>query len=412
MKRVVITGIGSLTPLSDSFPGAWEAACRGASGVRALTKFDASGLPWSTAGEIRSLPARSVLDGRESRRYDPFVHYAVTAAMEALAAAGFVAGTPLPQYSGVIIGSGRGGISLLEQAWSALSSENRPHPGRRRISPSLMPATTISMAASAVMQKSGARGFCLGISNACASGSIAIGEAFRMISAGFPGPVVAGGSDAPVCRICVEGYGVSGALSKSAASCASRPFDRNRDGFVLAEGACVLILEDLAAARRRNAPVLAEIAGYANISDAGHQTQPSREGEERAIRRALASAGVAPSDIGLVFAHGTSTRVGDRTEAEALRSVFGERADAVPVTAVKSMTGHMLAGSSAFEVGCAAMSLHQGVIPPTINVQEQDPDCRIQLVRERRQTETEAALVNSFGFGGVNAALVLRRFRG
>ncbi|GAB4489332.1 MAG: beta-ketoacyl-ACP synthase II [Thermodesulfovibrionales bacterium] len=412
MQRVVITGIGAVTPLGDGFPGSWAAACSGFSGVRAITKFDASGLPWSTAGEIRGLPAHCALDEREKRRYDPFVHYAVSAAREALAAAGYGAGTPLPENSGVIIGSGRGGISMLEQAWNALSEENRPHPGRRRISPSLMPATTISMAASAVMQKAAVRGFCLGISNACASGAVAIGEAFRMISAGFPGPVAAGGSDAPVCRICVEGYGVSGALSKSAASCASRPFDRDRDGFVLAEGACVLILENLEAARRRNAPVLAELVGYANAADAGHQTQPSRDGEERAIRAALASAGVAPSDIGLVFAHGTSTRIGDRIEAESLRSVLGERADHVPVTAVKSMTGHMLAGSSAFEVGCAAMGLHDGVIPPTINVHEQDPECRIRLVRERSPAEAETALVNSFGFGGVNAALVLRRFRG
>lgn len=412
MNRVVITGIGSVTPLADTFPDSWAASCAGRSGVRGITRFDASLLPWRAAGEVSGSALHLCLDDREQRRLDPFARYAVVSAMEALASAGISPGSVVLENSGVVIGSSRGGISMLEHAWAALLDGTASPARRRRIAPSLMPATTISMAASAVAQKAGIRGSCLGISNACASGSIAVGEAYRMIRSGFPGPFIAGGTDAPVCRICIEGYGASGALSKKAGPSASRPFDRSRDGFVLSEGSCILVLEGMEAALRRSAPVLGEIVGYANASDAFHQTRPSADGEAHAIRTALASADTDPAGVDLLVAHGTSTIIGDRAEAAAIRAVFGEKSDRLPVTAVKSMTGHMLAGSSAFEIACAAMSLKQGVILPTINLQEQDASCGLHIVREKQEAEPKTAVVNSFGFGGVNSVLVLRRFRG
>ena len=415
MRRTVITGIGAVTPLGNTFVESWTAAKEGRSGIAPITKFDASRLRWKAAGEIKDFDPDSCLGSREVKRLDNFIHYAAAAAAEALKDSGLTneeGKSPDPGYlgsGGVIIGSSRGGISAIEKALLKL-----PEPsGSRlsRLSAFLMPSTTISMASSYIAQKFFIKGYCLGISNACASGSNAIGEAYRMIKAGFKGPVVAGGAEAPICRLCVAGYGATGALSKTRDFTASRPFSRSRDGFVLAEGACVLVLENLDAALKRGAAIYGEIAGYSNTADAVHQVKPSAEGEAEAMSSAIAEAGLGPKDIDYVSAHGTSTVMGDRAEAEALGKVLGDRASLVPVTAVKSLTGHMLAGSGALEAGFTLMTLRDKVIPPTINLEEGDNCCGLDVITEKKEAEVSTAISNSFGFGGVNAVLVLRSLR-
>ena len=272
-----------------------------------------------------------------------------------------------------------------------------------------MPATTISMAPSYIAQKLGIKGCCLGVSNACASGANAIGEAYRLIISGYKYPVLCGGAEAPLCGICFQGYGASGALSKINDSTASRPFDRTRDGFVLSEGACIMVLEEYTTARKRGAKVYGEITGYGNTCDSFHQTIPSAEGEARAISAAIEDAGLAAGDIDFINAHGTSTILGDKTETEAIKITFGKKACEIPVFSLKSMTGHMLAASGALEAAITMISMCEGTIPPTINLTERDPKCDLDIVTELRKADIEYAISNSFGFGGVNAVLVMKK---
>ncbi len=414
MIRVVITGIGAVTPLGNSFPVSWNAVKAGLSGIRTITKVSASRIKWRAAGELKEFRSEDYLGAKEALRLDPFVHYAVASAIMCAEDAGIIQPHVRPSHNdyltsaGVIIGSSRGGISSIETAFmdmqkSALNS------GSYRLSPYLMPATTISMAPSYIAQKLGIKGHCLAISNACASGSNAIGEAYRLLKNGFHGPVIAGGTDAPLCRLCIEGYGISRALSKAGPLYASRPFDIHRDGFVLSEGACTLALESLDTALKRKSKIYAEVIGYGNTVDAFHQTKPDLEGEIRALRFAITEAGLKPDDIDYINAHGTSTPIGDRVESEAILAVFGKKAGHIPVSAVKSMTGHMLAASGAFEAACTAMSLKEGVIPPTINIMEKDSQCNINLITEKSDHNIKTALSGSFGFGGVNSVLIFRK---
>jgi 3-oxoacyl-[acyl-carrier-protein] synthase II len=312
----------------------------------------------------------------------------------------------------VIIGSSRGGISTIEQA--VLKSDRTLNRGRktpnRCSSPYLMPSTTISMAASYAAQMLGMQGYCLGISNACTSGTNAIGEAYRLIKSGYQGPLFAGGAEAPVCRLCVEGYGASGTLSKNNSPAASRPFGRSRDGFVLSEGACILVLENLDNALKREAPVYGEIIGYSNMVDAFHQTRPDPHGEARTIMKAIMDSGLTPHVVDYLNTHGTSTGIGDLAEAAAIRIVFGERAGtSLLCSATKSLTGHMIAASGAFEAACTAMTLKKGLIPPTRH-DEKDPACTINIVTEQIRADVRIALTSSFGFGGVNAVLALKQY--
>lgn len=427
MSRVVITGIGAVTPLGNTFQESWEAAIAGRTGIGPITRFDAGQMRWKVAGELRGFDPGHFLGPKELRRTDPFVHYAVAAAVMAAEDAGlirtnrektgsYVERSVPASYlggGGVIMGSSRGGIITMEQAMlksSTLAERGGKSPFHVRPSPYLMPATTTGMAASYSARVLGTKGNCLGISNACSSGLNAVGEAFRLLRNGYGGPLLAGGSEAPICRTCVEGYGISGALSRREDFSASRPFTRTRDGFVLAEGACVLVLERLESAEMRNARVYGEIAGYANRTDALHQTRPDMRGEAVAIRQAIAEAGVLPEEIDYVNAHGTSTPLGDKAEAKALSLVLKDRTSYVPVSALKSMTGHMLAASGALETALTAMTLREGIIPPTLNVPEQDDCCHLFVTRETTQKKMRLAITNSFGFGGVNAVVVLKAF--
>ena len=414
MERVVITGIGAVTPLGNSFSDSWNSVKAGLSGIRTVTRVSASHMKWKAAGELRNFNAGNYLGYKELRRLDPFVHYAVASAIMSAEDAGLIHSDVQPPYDdyltsgGVIIGSSRGGISTLENAFmnmqnAALNVQSY------RLSPYLMPATTISMAASYTAQRLAIKGYCLGLSNACASGSNAIGEAYRLLKTGFKGPLIAGGTDAPLCMVCIEGYGRAGALSKTEPLFASRPFDRQRDGFVLSEGACTMVLENLDSALKRGARIYGEVIGYGNTVDAVHQTRPDLKGEIHALRSAMTDAGIKPSDIDYINAHGTSTPIGDRIESESILAAFGGKASHIPVSGIKSMTGHMLAASGAFEAACTVMSLREGLIPPTINIREKDSRCGINLVTEKINLPITTALSSSFGFGGVNAVLIFRK---
>jgi len=407
MKRVVITGIGAVTPLAATFDTSWESVKQGLSGISIITRVSDTKLKWKAAGEVHNLSSDSHLSAKESKSIDPFSLFAIVASSEAVECAGLISNNTNPLLqAGILMGSSRGGVTTMEKEFIKLSSKTASH---MRLSPFVMPMSTISSATSSVAMKLGIRGHCLGISNACSSGTNAIGEAFHMISNGLSKVLIAGGAEAPLCRLCIEGYGSSGALSKSDPEEASRPFDVRRNGFVLSEGACILVLEELESALRRNVPIIAEVIGYGNTCDASHPTKPSVEGEIMAMRTALHDAGISASDVDYVNAHGTSTILGDNVEAQAIKNVFGK--SLVPVSSVKSMTGHMLAASGAFETACTAMSLKQGFIPATINTRNIDSACSINLITEPTKASLDIAITNSFGFGGLNAVLVLKRFR-
>lgn len=393
MQRVVITGIGAVTPLGNSFPESWKALKAGQSGIREITRFDVSSLPWRLAGELKGFNPEMFLTKKEATRLDPFVQYAVAAAMMAAEDAGILH-SGFAKDTGIIIGSSRGGITTIER-------EIRRH----KPSSYLMPTTTVSMAASYVAQKLRIQGYCLGISNACASGASALGEAYRLVVSGSLKAILAGGSEAPISELCLKGYGIAGALSDMTSE-TPRPFDKERDGFVLAEGSCVIMLEDFEEAMKRGARIYGEIIGYSNTVDAYHMTRPSTEGEAKSIKEALRSAGLDPGDIDMINTHGTGTQIGDLVESDALRSVFGNRK--IPAVAIKSMTGHMLAASGAFEVAVTLLSIQEKLIPPTINTSEIDDRCMIQIFKESKEANIDIAISNSFGFGGINTVLVLK----
>ncbi len=384
VRRVAVTGIGAVSPLGNTFGESWESLKAGKSGLGPITRFDASGLKWKTAGELKGFDPGRFMPLKDIKRLDLFVHYAYAAAHMAFEDSGL--GMDTLGNAGIVMGSSRGGIGSLEEGVSG------------RPTAYLMSGTTVSMAASYAAGRLGIRGHILGVSNACSSGASAIGEAFRLIKQGVLDVVLAGGADAPLCGLCVRGYGASGALSRAGLS---RPFDRRRDGFVLSEGAAVLVLEDYGAALKRGARVYGEVVGYGNASDAYHQTVPHSDGQADAVRAALREAGVEPEDVGYISAHATSTPVGDMTEARTIASLFG----GVPVGTVKSMTGHMLGASGALEAAFALMVVHEGVLPPTPHLEE--PEYGLDYVLGLREQGVKIVVSNSFGFGGVNAVLVI-----
>ncbi len=413
MKRVVVTGIGAVTPLGNDFLNSWSAVKNGRSGIAEITRFDTKNIPWKMAGEIKSFDPSLYLTKKEIRTTDLFVQYAVAAAIMAAGDAGI---TPyiynfnennLTTHFAVIIGSSRGGIITIEKELRRLY-ENETKGSHLKLSPYLMPSSTIGIAASLVAQKLNIKGPCFGISCACSSGTVAIGEAYRMIKDGYVKFAITGGSEAPICKLCIAGYGSSGALSSIMGQSASRPFAKGRNGFVIAEGATILILEEYEHAINRGVEIYGEIIGYSNTTDAYHITKPALDGEVRTIMLALKEAGIPPEYIDYVCAHATSTPIGDATEANAIKIVFKNKLD-IPVSSIKSMTGHMLAGSGAFESACTLMSLKEGLIPLSLNAYDKDPECEINLNRENKAASLKYALSNSFGFGGMNAALIMKK---
>ncbi len=409
MRRVVVTGLSVITPLGSNVDKSWQRLKQGISGIKLLERQEFEGLGCRIGGEVTDFNPSVFLSQKEIQKWDPFVHYAVAAVSMALADAGL---DPTEFDNrlkpGIIIGSGRGGIrTITENIKRDLSG--------RRFSAYLMPATTPFMAAAAAAMKYNLRGPSLGISTACASGAHAIGEAFRWIRHGYAEIVVAGGAEAALCRTALGGYDAARALSRrnDTPEKASRPFDAGRDGFVVAEGAGTVVLESYESARARGARIQGEIIGYGQTTDAAHETRPEAEGEARAMEMALLDAGIRSENIGFISAHGTSTVIGDRVETAAIKKVFsGKAAGKVPVTANKSVTGHMLGAGGAVEAVFTLLSLKEGVIPPTINLENSDPECDLNYVTDgSRAVSAEVAMSNSFGFGGCNAVLVFRSNR-
>ncbi len=406
MRRVVITGMGVVSPVGVGVDAFWNALRDGMSGITRISKFDPASFPSQVAGEVRGFDPLAHLPRRDVVRTDTFIQYALTAANEAIAEANLkIDGQG--ERVGVSIGSGMGGVPWLIAAYDALRRE-----GPSGISPYAMPGYLPNMAAGWVSMRTGARGPIASATTACAAGTQAIGDAFRIIQRGDADVMLAGGTDALIHPVIVGCFCALRALSTAnvAPARASRPFDRNRDGFVLAEGAGILVLEALETAYARGAPVYAEVVGYGLTADAHHPTAPSNDGPARAIALALADAGLRPEDIDYINAHGTSTPHNDVNETTAIKRVFGEHARRVAVSSTKSMTGHLIGAAGAIEAVASVLALDKGLVPPTINYETPDPECDLDYVPNvSRPMPVRAAMSNSFAFGGTNAILVFKQ---
>lgn len=410
-KRVVVTGLGTVNPLGNSVLDSWKAACSGKSGIGPITRFDASEFRTRIAGEVRNLDALAFVSAKELRRIDLFILYALASADMAVADAGLDHPEDLGDRAGVIIGTGIGGLSTMEKEKGTLLSG-----GPKRISPFTIPAVLPNLAAGQVAIRHGARGPISCTVTACASGSNAVGDAFRAVADGYADVMIAGGTEAAVCPLTVAGFNAMRAIStrNDEPEKASRPFDRDRDGFVIGEGAGVLVLEELSRALDRRARIYAEVAGYATTSDAYHiaAPPPGHPGAVRAMELALRDARLLPSDIDYINAHGTSTPLNDLYEVEAILQVFGDRED-LAVSSTKSMTGHLLGAAGGVESVFTVLAVTESVLPPTVNLDRPEKECRIDFVpHASRKRDVRAALSNSFGFGGVNAVLAFRKFEG
>ena len=405
----MITGMAAITPLGNDLRTTWDGLLSGRSGVGGITKFDASGFPSRIAGEVRSFEPIRYMTAKDVQKTDPFIQYAIAAARMAIDDARLVLSPAALRLTGVLVGSGRGGVITNERNMIAFLAK-----GPRAVSPYYTPMTLVNMASGYIAMKLGALGPCLDVSTACATGTHAIGEAMKIIQRGAADIMIAGGSEAALTPLVLAGFCQARALSQrnDEPERASRPFDRLRDGFVLAEGAGVVVLEERGHAERRGATAYAELAGYGLSADAYHYTRPDPEGKgpALAVEAALADAGAAPEAIGYVNAHGTSTVPNDRIETLALRRVFGAHAKDLAVSSCKSMLGHMLGAAGAVEVAATALAVREGIIPPTINLETPDPECDLDYVpRSARRKDLTYALSSSLGFGGINAALVLKR---
>ena len=410
-RRVVITGLGALAPNGHSVEAFWDAISNGVSGIARITHFDPSEYRAQIAGELKGFDVAERLDRKEARRMDPFAQYALCSALEAVKDAGLKVHEE-PERIGVIYGSGVGGIGTLEAQHTNLMEK-----GPGRISPFFVPMMISDMAPGVVSIALGAKGPNYAVVSACASATHAIGSAFRLVQCGEADAMICGGAEAAVTPMCVGGFSSMRALStrNDAPTRASRPFDADRDGFVVGEGAGTLILEELTRARARGAQIYAEVLGTAYTGDAYDQVAmaPGGEGAARAMRLALENAGVPPERVDYINAHGTSTILGDPRETEAIKTVFGEHAYRLAVSSTKSMIGHLLGASGALETIASVLTIQHGLLTPTINLDRSDPECDLDYVpNTARPMEVRVALKNSFGFGGHNAVLVLGAYEG
>ncbi|MGH7307877.1 MAG: beta-ketoacyl-ACP synthase II [Candidatus Rokuibacteriota bacterium] len=419
-RRVVVTGLGALTPLGNTAEEFWAALASGRSGIGPISRFDAAEKDASghfryetrIAGEIRGFDPLRFVDKKEARRLDLFVHYAMAGSVMAVADAGLDVSKVDGTRFGVLIGSGIGGIQTL------LDGERvRLEKGPERVSPFIIPMLIVNMASGLVSMRFGAKGPNSAVVTACATGNHAIGDAFKIIQRGDADVMIAGGSEAIIVPLTIAGFCAMKAMStrNDEPEKASRPFDAARDGFVPSEGAGIVVLESLEHAQRRDARTYAEVVGYGMTADAHHMTAPDPEGDgsARAMQAALRDAGLDPSEVGYINAHGTSTPYNDRFETLAIKRVFGEHARRLAVSSTKSMTGHMLGAAGGVETIATVLSLHHGLLPPTINYETPDPDCDLDYVpNQARKLDVEVALNNAFGFGGTNATLAFRKFRG
>lgn len=407
-RRVVVTGLGLVTPLGTGVGKTWAAICAGQSGIGRITRFDPTGYDAQIAGEVKDFDPAQFIEKKEIKKMDTFIHYAVGAALMAVDDAGLKVAPEEAAQVGVYIGSGIGGLGSIEHYHEVLKEK-----GPGRVSPFFIPMTIINLASGQVAIRIGAKGPNSCAVTACATGNHCIGDAFRLIQRGDADVMVAGGAEAAVTPLGVAGFAAAKALSfrNDEPARASRPFDKDRDGFVLGEGAGVVVLEEFDHARRRGARVYAELIGYGMNSDAYHITAPPEEGEGavRCMELALKDAHIAKDQIGYINAHGTST-MADAIETRAIKTVFGEQAYRIPVSSTKSMTGHLLGAAGGIEAVFSILALHHGLLPPTINLENPDPACDLDYVPNKaRSAAIQAALSNSFGFGGVNACLIFKR---
>jgi len=409
-RRVAITGIGIVSPLGIGVRKNWEALLRGESGIGPITRFDASRYSTRIAGEVRNFDPLQFIDRKEARKMDLFIQMALAAAALAVEDSGIAPALLEGDRTGVYIGSGIGGLSTIEECHKTLLER-----GPDRVSPFFLVSIIINEAAGQVSIRYRSRGPNSSTATACATSTHSIGDSFRIIARGDADRMLAGGTEAPITPLGVAGFCALRALStrNDEPTKASRPFDARRDGFVMSEGAGILLLEELTAARRRGARVYAEIVGYGMNGDAYHVTAPAEDGAGAigVMRRALADAGVGPEEVGYINAHGTSTPYNDKVETMAIKEVFGAHAGRIGVSSTKSMTGHLLGAAGALEAGVTALCLANQVMPPTINYEFPDPECDLDYVpNAARPAEIRYALSNSFGFGGTNACLVLKKF--
>lgn len=409
-RRVVITGVGLVSPLGIGTQLNWDALCAGKSGIGEVTKFDSTDFPSRIAGEVKGFDPLQFVEKKDVKKMDIFIQYAIAAAQFAMADANLVIAPETAHRVGVFIASGIGGFTTIEREHRALLKG-----GPRKISPFFIPSAIINLASGQVSIRFGAKGPNSATCTACTASAHAIGDAYEIIRRDDADAMIAGGSEAAICAMGMGGFAALRALStrNDEPERASRPFDRGRDGFVLGEGSGILVIEELEHAIRRGAAIYAEIVGYGMSADAYHVTAPSENGEGaiRVMETAIRKAGIRPEQVDYINAHGTSTPYNDRLETKAIKACFGEHARTVAISSTKSMTGHLLGASGGLEAGIAALAVRHQLIPPTINLDDSDPDCDLDYVpHHARKATIRYALSNSFGFGGTNGALLFKQY--
>jgi 3-oxoacyl-[acyl-carrier-protein] synthase II len=410
-RRVVVTGVGLVTPLEIGTEASWEALRAGRSGVGPITQFDATAFSCRIAGEVKGFDPARYIEKKEIKKMGRFIQFAIAAADCALGSSGLKVTPENAEQVGVYIGSGIGGFEVIEREHQTLLEQ-----GPRRISPFFIPATIVNLASGQVSIRSGAKGPNSATATACTTSAHSIGDSFRIIQRGEADAMICGGTEACITPMGIGGFAAMRALStrNDEPERASRPWDRDRDGFVVGEGAGMLILEELEFARKRNARILAEMVGYGMSADAFHVTAPPDDGDGayRVMRNALRDAGLAPEQVQYVNAHGTSTEVGDRIETEALKRAFGSHAYQLAISSTKSMTGHLLGGAGGLEAGITVLAIRDQIAPPTINLENPDVGCDLDYVpNHARSMKIDYALSNSFGFGGTNGCLIFKRYQ-
>jgi 3-oxoacyl-[acyl-carrier-protein] synthase II len=408
-RRVVITGLGAITPLATGVEESWRKLCQGKSGVARITKFDPSGFNVQIAAELKNFNPEDFLDKKKIRRTDPFIQYALVAARMAIDDAGLTINEGNASRVGVVLGSCAGGMNMYEKNLFALRDG-----GAEKVSPFFIPGFIANMAVGEVSMDFGARGPSKCVITACATGNNCIGDAFRLIQYDEADAMIAGGSDAYILPIAIAGFDRMRALSRrnNEPEKASRPFDKDRDGFIIGEGAGVVILEEMEAAVRRGAKIYAELIGYGSNIDSFHITEPDWENQARCLKLAMSDAAISSADVDYINAHGTSTILNDISETKAIKAALGEHSKKVPISSNKSMFGHLLGAAGAVEAIFTILTIRDGIIPPTINYDTPDPECDLDYVPNiARKTQVNIALSNSFGFGGVNTTLAFRKFK-
>ncbi|HSG93744.1 MAG TPA: beta-ketoacyl-ACP synthase II [Methylotenera sp.] len=406
-RRVVVTGLGVVSPVGIGVKTAWDNLIAGKSGIAQITKFDASAFASTIAGEVKDFNAEDFIPAKDARRMDTFIQYGLAAAIEAVKDSGIVATEENAERIGVSIGSGIGGMQLIEDTDILYQAS-----GPRKISPFFIPGTIINMISGNLSIMFGFKGPNVAIVTACTTGTHSIGDASRMIEYGDADVMIAGGAEAAITRLSVGGFAASRALStrNDDPATASRPWDKDRDGFVIGEGAGVLVLEEYEHAKKRGAKIYAELTGYGMSADAYHMTAPNMDGPRRSMRNAMNNAGINPDQVQFVNAHGTSTPLGDANETNAIKAAFGDHAYNLVVNSTKSMTGHLLGGAGGLESVFTVLSVHHQLSPPTINIFNQDPECDLDFcANTARDMKIEYALKNNFGFGGTNGSLVFKK---